>query len=204
MKKKIALLLSTCLFFNSLSSQNLGNNQKDSLLFSNMIKSKHVFKISESTYSQLRIIDSFKVEVIDDVVDYIQNNQDSIMSHYLLMMLRYNHSDVYAALSTTLKKSVLCSAFTKTSNVNYWGTSSRDNVGGYLIIDLGKPILPCLKPLLKDTTRMSYGWNYDSISGDVVEYKWRKKDFAYRYACRILKDTFVFPKSPEERGVKLI
>jgi hypothetical protein len=101
-----------------------------------------------------------------------------------------------------LKANLGCLCLKVARNMNNWGTiqsgGQYERPAAKILVGTGTKALPCLFSFLNDTTRLKYGWNFDTYTLP-YEYKWRKKDFAYRYACLILKENFAFPKEPEKR-----
>jgi hypothetical protein len=198
--KKIFFLLIPLLLHNAFAlSQNRKNSRVHLPSFKSILKETKI--LSEQT-GRFVVAKPYDSAIVERVTNYIQNNQQSRVSHYFLMMLAIHHPSVFQSIDDTVKTNIFCSIFSVEKNMNYWGTLSPDNQkehnAGKLLVSLGKKILPCLLPLLNDTSRLNYGWNFDSRTTS-VQYKWRKKDFAYRYAALILKETPVFLTQPKER-----
>jgi hypothetical protein len=197
---KVFFLLIPLLLHNAFAlSQNRENSRKHIPTFKSVLKETKI--LSEQT-GRLIVGKPYDSAIVGRVVNYIQNNQDSRVSYYFLMMLDIHHPNVYKSINDTVKTHIFCSIFGTEKNMNYWGTlmpdNQKDHNAGKLLVSLGKKILPCLASLLNDTNRLNYGWNFDSRTTS-VKYRWRKKDFAYRYAALILKETPVFLEQPKER-----
>jgi hypothetical protein len=104
-------------------------------------------------------------------------------------------------LSNDAKVAVLCSALEHVEAANDWGVfspeESADYASGLMLIDIGTDALPLLKKLLSDNRQVRlYGSRPSTIS---VKYKYRRKDYAYRYICMILGRGHSFDAEPEMR-----
>lgn len=198
--KKIFFLLAFLLFNNVFAlSQSNGNSRKAEGMFKSVLKNT---KILSREAGRSRVGEPYDSAIIGRIVNYIQNNQASRVSYYFLVRLNIHHLSVYDSISNDVKANIFCYAFTDEKDMDDWGIlmpdSQKEYAVGRLLLSFGKTMLPCLAPTLYDNKRVNFGWNFETLTIP-IEYKWRKKDFAYRYAALILKETPIFLKQPEER-----
>jgi hypothetical protein len=196
-KKYFSFIVFCGLFIHFSHAQNWGNNQKDTRLFKELLK-----QTSEAIDYRVSVDRPYDTAVIDDILSFVKENQSDKRAYYFLLQLSWNHPNIYCAVAEDVKTNVLCSGFTQATNVNTWGHLQGFTSAGGLLVDLGHKVLPCLYGLLNDTSRVSYGWNWESM-GMAIDQKWRKKDFAYRYAALIVGEEPNVPENPKARDVTI-
>ena len=143
--------------------------------------------------------------LIDELVDYVSKERTDIKAHFLLMMLCLDYPDRYQLLEDSIKCEVFCFSFSHMYSMDYWGSlaiepngRSKEGIAGIMLTRLGKQMVPCLYTSLRDTTLLQYGWSFETRALPKM-YKWRRKDFAYRYAALILGEKPIFLKDPHDR-----
>ena len=193
MKNIYIVLFCIAISNNSIVAQNLGNNQRDTLLFQSFMQ-----EIDATLGKRLGVKKPFDSTLVDDVLDYITNNQNETKTHFILTRLYRDYPIVYESLSDTIKLNIICYTFTRETKMHYWGHSSRDFAAARMLISLKEKALPCLFSLLNDETPLQFGWDWETQYA-AKKYKYRKKDFAYRYAALILGVDYIFLDKPEER-----
>ena len=121
------------LFANELPAQNWGNNQKDTLLFNNLLK-----RTGEIMNLRADIDAPYDRAVIDDILSFIQDNQSDKRAYYFLLQLHWNYPNIYCAVEENVKVNVFCSGFAQATNVNSWGHLKNSFSAGRLLIVLYK------------------------------------------------------------------
>jgi hypothetical protein len=193
-KKYFSFIVFCGLFIHFSHAQNWGNNQKDTRLFKELLK-----QTSEAIDYRVSVDRPYDTAVIDDILSFVQENQSDKRAYYFLLQLSWNHPNIYCAVEEDVKVHVFCSGFAQATNVNSWGHLKTQSFwAGRLLVDLGPKALPYLYGLLNDTTGVGYGWNFETKSTPFME-KWRRKDFAYRYAALIVGEKPDLPEKSEIR-----
>jgi hypothetical protein len=195
---KIKFFFIFILFFSKSEAQNI--KQTYSPEFSHFLDSVNIL----IDYRWGPVKKALSPSLINESIDFVSNNSTDRKSHFLLMMLSEKHPDIYQSINDSIKVIAFCSRFSQAIKMNYWSilkpNASRysDFTAAHLFVGLGEKILPCLQHCLSDTTRVEFGWNTESRSY-YIQYKWRKKDFAHRYAALVLGEKPIFLETPEER-----
>jgi hypothetical protein len=128
-------------------------------------------------------------------------DQKDYRSYHLLFAIKNTSKKVYNGLPGETKIMILTSALSEQSNLNDWGyldtKKSSDGRSAEALLQLGTAAIKHLTPLLEDSTPASL---YGSEAGTMSEhYKYRRKDFAYRYVMLILGEQPTFHADPKER-----
>ncbi len=119
-------------------------------------------------------------------------------SYHLLLALRRRSPEAYAKLPATTRAAVLCAALGHLTTFNDWGHLATIPVEGpptEALIETGRDALLCLAPLLDDRRPAPFYGSKDAT----VSTGYRRSDFAYRCAARILGREPHFAASVEER-----
>jgi hypothetical protein len=144
--------------------------------------------------------------MLNDFKYFVTNQSQDIKSHFLLMILAESYPNTYNIIPDSAKITAFCNGFSKSNKMNYWSilkpntTKYGELEAGKLLVDLGRGIVPCMSKNLMDTMKIDFGWNFDSRAIS-YKYKWRRKDFAYRYCALALGETPIFLEKPEERDM---
>jgi hypothetical protein len=109
---------------------------------------------------------------------------------YHLMFLLYNYgADVYLGLPKQVIAQILCSSLANVQFVNDWGylapSESYDGIAARMLIRLGRECLPRVAELLKDSRAARLFGSEEATMAHT--YRYRRADFAYRYAMLILQ-----------------
>lgn len=137
---------------------------------------------------------------VPEALAYIRKHPDYTF-YLLLMALRWYFPASYNDLPNEDKAAILCSALKNTTYLNDWGTlepsGSFDLESANALLATGRVGLKCLVPILHDDSPTPlWGTQEPTLSHF---YRYRRKDFAYRYASLILGKTPVFRVDPKER-----
>jgi hypothetical protein len=137
-------------------------------------------------------------------VKYACNHPD-FTSYHLLFLLRDYSRNNYDRLPDTLKGRILCSSLKNVRFVNDWGyldTAGPCNVEpGIALISVGKVALPYLADLMEDDRDAPcFGSEYATMA---KFQKYRRCDFAYRYAMLILGRKPEFSEDLEVRNRRI-
>ncbi len=141
---------------------------------------------------------------VAEAVRYVKVHADRSSYHLLFAILRTAPRE-YEALDAGVKAAILCDALRHVQFLNDWGyldpSESHDGEAAVALLDLGRDALGPLRPLLSDANPAPlYGSETATQSST---YKFRRQDFAYRYAMLILKRPAVFDADPLERDRRI-
>jgi hypothetical protein len=135
-----------------------------------------------------------------NALDYVKSHQD-YNSYFLLLVLRTHYPAVYNKLGKDVRASVLCSALENTLALNDWGILSEkdsfDNEAARALLEAGEVSLKYLKPLL-DNDKPALLNGSQAATRSIAD-KYRRKDYAYRYASLILGQTPAYSADPKKR-----
>jgi hypothetical protein len=133
---------------------------------------------------------------VSTVISYIEAN-NSYKSYHLLMALKRDVPDAYKKLAKKTKAAILTSALKNMRTVDDWSflhpKESVDNISAEALLELGKESLEYLIPILDDDAE---GLHINRFSR---QFKYRRKDFAYRYVSLILERSPTFAADPKQR-----
>ena len=137
---------------------------------------------------------------VAEALAYIKKHADYTSYHLLIAIQRY-HRESYKEVSNDDKAAVLCSALSKITFLNDWGylepSGSYDGEIAKALLEIGKPALKYLAPILADGKAAPL---YGSESATISHiYKFRRKDFAFRYASLILGEKPAFHRDLKDR-----
>jgi len=137
-------------------------------------------------------------------LDHISKHSD-YRSYHLLFALRRDHRDIYNKIPVSICATILSSTLEKIDCLNDWG-DLRLEPEDYLdyepvkaLLDIGKPAVPYLLPLLEDNTPATLEGSEEAT--DSYEAKYRRADWACRFISLILKFPYRFSEDPEERDM---
>jgi len=137
---------------------------------------------------------------VPEALAHIKKHTD-YTSYHLLMALRKFYASSYKDVPNENKSAILCSALTKTTGLNDWGnlgpSGSYDDESAEALLATGKAALKRLAPILDDASEAPLFGSEAATMSDV--YRYRRKDFAYRYASLLLGKSPVFRAEPKER-----
>ena len=137
---------------------------------------------------------------VAEALAYIKKHPDYTSYHLLIAIQRY-HRDSYKEVSNDDKAAVLCSALSKITFLNDWGylepSGSFDGDSAKALLEIGKPALKYLAPILDDSKAGAAVW----IGGshDKPRLQIPAKDFAFRYASLILGEKPAFHRDLKDR-----
>jgi hypothetical protein len=126
-------------------------------------------------------------------------------SYHLLWALRQAAPALYESLDTDLKARVFADAITHVQALNDWGyldpAGSHDGEAARALLALGCAAIAPLKPLLRDDRPAPlFGSEPATLSNS---YRYRRKDFAYRYVMLLNGDTPAFDADPAVRDAAI-
>jgi len=135
---------------------------------------------------------------------YIKSHGD-YSSVYLLLAVRKYYAASYRHVPIAIKGEILCSALKAMPLVNDFGVLERDAAdicaddadGALALRETGKEALKWLLPMLDDDRPAPLGGSEEARES--LDDKYRRKDYAYRFASLILGRTPSFHVDPKER-----
>jgi hypothetical protein len=131
---------------------------------------------------------------------FIQANQDYSSYHLLLAVRRY-HPASYKKIPSTQKAAVLCSALKHLHYLNDWGylapKQPHDGESATALLEEKQAAISALVPLLGDDNPAPLFGSQESTMSN--KFKYRRKDFAFRYIVLLLGETPEFAPDPPER-----
>jgi hypothetical protein len=129
---------------------------------------------------------------------YIEGHAD-YRSYHLLLAVRKSAPAAYQRLPPTTRANVLCGALGHLVFFNDWGHLVDGPANGppaAALVEAGAPALVCLEPFLDDVRGAPFFGSEDATLGSV----YRRADFAYSCAARILGERPQFVYSEAARG----
>jgi hypothetical protein len=167
--------------------------------------------VAEAT-ARIRTVDGYNLLRKNPLADrdvpeallYIGKHAD-YSSFYVLLAVRKYYAPSYRHVPNEVKSEILCSALTNMPLLNDFGILGRgeadifaDNTDGALALrETGKEALKWLQPMLGDDRPAPLGGSDEAKAS--LDDKYRRKDYAYRYASLILGRTPDFHADPKER-----
>jgi len=138
---------------------------------------------------------------IPEALKYLASHSD-YSSYHLLLAIRQYYPESYKAIANRDKAAILCSALRNSTYLNDWGyldnIESFDGESAKALLDSGEVALSFLVPLLEDNDSAPlFGSEEATLSR---EYKYRRKDFAYRYISLLLGQSPTFSPDLKERN----
>jgi hypothetical protein len=137
---------------------------------------------------------------IPEALAYIKTHAD-YTSYHLLLAVRKYHPASYKDVANDDKAAILCSALANSIFLNDWGyldpSESYDGESAKALLETGKVALKSLTPMLADGKEAPLFGSEEATMSHV--YKYRRKDFAARYAAVILGLTPTFSRDLKER-----
>jgi hypothetical protein len=131
-------------------------------------------------------------KLIQDLKDY--------RAYHLLFAVKNTSEKAYEIIPTDVKIRVLTSALREQSHLNDWGhlepKESYDGPVAKALLALGKGAIEQLEPTLKDSTRAPLFGSEATMSST---FRYRRKDFAYRYIMLLLDREPEFAGTPRQR-----
>ncbi len=128
---------------------------------------------------------------------YVAAHPDA-SGYHLLLALRRQAPEAYAKLPAATRAAVLCAALGHLTTFNDWGhlgTLPAEGAATAALVEAGRDALPCLAPLLDDRRPAPFFGSKDAA----ISSGYRRADFAYRCAARILGERPRFAASVEAR-----
>jgi len=125
-------------------------------------------------------------------------------SFHLLMTLRKQRPETYQRLSNGLKAEILCSWLREIPWMNDWGhlgPGQADFEAARALLETGRSALPHLRPILADRGAAPLWGVSDATRSRACKY--RRCDFAYRYAKLILGEEPTFSVEPKDRDAAI-
>jgi hypothetical protein len=137
---------------------------------------------------------------VPEALAYIRKHPDGT-SYHLLFALRKYYPSSYESVPNQEKSAILCGALKHTVGLNDWGilspSGSFDRESAQALLETGKTALECLAPILDDDSPAPLFGSKVATTSKV--YRYRRKDFAYRYASLLIGKSPVFDRDPKER-----
>jgi hypothetical protein len=133
------------------------------------------------------------------------NSNPDYTSYHLLLTVRRHHLERYKKISNATKAQILGSTLKNTRWLNDWGllspSGSSDFEAAGALLETGKEALKFLVPILDDAGEAPLSGSEEaSISS---RYRFRRKDFAYRYVSLIRGDVPSFHAEPKNRDADI-
>jgi hypothetical protein len=126
-------------------------------------------------------------------------------SYLVLVALRRDSPKDYKMVAANDRASVLCSAMAKLTYLNDFGSLSpeegSDGAVGGALVELGKPALKKLRPLLDDKEKAPLCGSEDATES--VQYGYRRADYAFRYVNLILEGKTKFDRDVRKRDAAI-
>jgi hypothetical protein len=137
---------------------------------------------------------------IPESLSYIKKHAN-YTSYHLLLAVRKHFPMAYKEVSNDDKAAILCSALKNTIYLNDWGSltpsDSYDGESAKALLEIRKVALKSLTALLEDNECAPLFGSEEATLSDL--YKYRRKDFAYRYVSLILGHSPAFRADSKER-----
>jgi hypothetical protein len=137
---------------------------------------------------------------VQAAADYVRAHPDHTAYH-VLFALRARAPDAYQGLPATTRAAVLCAALGKLRFLNDWGylapKDPHDGPAAAALVETGAAALPCLAPLLDNRSDAPLFGSEEATLSSM--YKYRRCDFAFRAAARILGAAAPFDADPRRR-----
>jgi hypothetical protein len=115
-----------------------------------------------------------------------------------LFALKDRSEPAFASIPASVRARVLCSALSNLKYLNDWGhlaVSPKEGLAMTALAATGEAALPCLKPLLEDRRPAPFFGSADAT----VATQYRRADFAYHAAARILSEKPLFAVDSKDR-----
>ena len=124
----------------------------------------------------------------------------------LLLALRREAPDAYAAIPAEARAQVLAAALAERAVLNDFGWigergAGHDREAGQALLELGEAAVPALGPLLDDLSEAPLEGSEEATLAD--ELGLRRADFAYRYLARIRGGEPEFDNDPAVRDEQI-
>jgi hypothetical protein len=137
---------------------------------------------------------------------YIRCHRDH-SSFHLLCALREEFPGAYASIPNRSKVRIVCSALRHARFSYDWGTmyppdQGSEGEGGEQIVEMGRPALAFLLPILDDRTSVTAAAT-GGMEPLETTYRYRRADYAYRFICLILKRETLFDPDPKVRDKRI-
>lgn len=137
---------------------------------------------------------------IKEAVQYITAHPD-YTAYHLLFALRRQTDSMYKSIADSIRARILMDALVNLNYLNDWGyldkDESFDGEAARAVLELNRTALPYLIPILDDEREAPLFGTEEATMSSI--YKYRRKDFAYRYVSQILGLEPLFASDPKER-----
>jgi hypothetical protein len=141
---------------------------------------------------------------IPEALEHIKSHPD-FTSYHLLVAIRKYYPKSYKEVRTDDKVSILCSALRNIMYLNDWGylapVDSYDRESGKALLETGRSALNGLTPILDDENSAPLFGSEEATLSKL--YKYRRKDFAYRYISLIIGESPGFSRNLKERDKRI-
>lgn len=139
-----------------------------------------------------------------EAVALIRGRPDAGAFH-LLMALRRASPGAYSEIPAEARAAVLTDSLRRQRKLNDWGwiepSGGHDGPAAQALLETGTAAVRLLAPLLEDdSTARLIG---SEIATVARQYGYRRKDFAYRYLCKLLGREPTFEPQPAERDAAI-
>jgi hypothetical protein len=162
--------------------------------------------VKKYTIEQVELLDADPLLASDlpHVLAYIKKHGD-YTSYHLLFAIRKYYPASYRNIPNEDKAAILCSTLKNTIGFNDWGILQpnqpadpyADGPSAKALLETGKIALKRLEPILDDNRPAILGGSEEHMIS--VEHRYRRKDYAYRYASLILGKVPAFHTDPKVR-----
>jgi hypothetical protein len=142
---------------------------------------------------------------VSATIDYLRNHPDFTAYHLLFLLRHYAPKD-YESLPADIKAEILCSSLANVQCLNDWGylapKEPYDGIAAQALLQVGKSALPYLLKLMNDKNDAPLFGTEEATMSHL--YRYRRADFAYRYAMLVLGRQPTFPADASERDRLII
>jgi hypothetical protein len=175
-------------------------------------ESPNVAKLVAEATARIRTVDGYNLlkkspladRDVPEALAYIRKHDD-YSSFYVLLAVRKYYAASYRHVPNEVKSGILCSALKNMPLLNDFGELGRgaadvwaDDADGALALrETGKEALKWLQPMLDDDRPAPLGGSDEAKAS--LDDKYRRKDYAYRFASLILGKTPAFQADPKKR-----
>lgn len=155
------------------------------------------------TLQQSRALATAKLDA-DDIRGaslYVEQHPDA-SAYLILFALKDADAAAYQAVPGATRAAILCDALRSLPFANDFGhlvAGLRSGEASEALVALGKPALPYLEPLLLDHRAATFFGSADAT----LSAQYRRCDFAFRIAARILGEPAPFDAEPLERDARI-
>jgi hypothetical protein len=161
-------------------------------------------KSGKSLMESASLLGQFSHGDVDAALTYVLAHPD-YTAYHLLFALRRHAREAYDRAAPDTKAAILCDALKRLAYLNDWGYldagGSHDGEAATALLELERAALRACASTLDDSQPAPlFGTEEATLSR---MYKYRRKDFAYRYLSVILGHQPTFDPDPQKRDADI-